>query len=137
MSEPVHPVRALQEALRNHLVAQPALVAILGQAVFETPPRGAKPPFIAFGDAVVRDAGSAAREAVTVEFDLVVHAAERGTHSALDILSAVEAALRLPMPEPAGHHLVSIETRQGHVRHDATRNLTRAGLRLRAFLEPL
>ena len=41
------------------------------------------------------------------------------------------------MPEPAGHHLVSIETRQGHVRHDATRNLTRAGLRLRAFLEPL
>jgi len=137
MSEPVHPVRALQEALRNHLVAQPALVAILGQAVYETPARGAKPPFIAFGDAVVRDAGSAAREAVTVEFDLVVHAAERGTHSALDILSAVEAALRLPMPEPAGHHLVSIETRQGHVRHDATRNLTRAGLRLRAFLEPL
>jgi hypothetical protein len=137
MSDPVHPIRALQEALKRHLLAQPALVSILGQAVHETPARGTKPPFIAFGDAILRDAGSTAREAVTIEFDLVVQAAERSTHSALDILSEVETALRLPMPEPAGHHLVWSDTRQRRGRHDATRNQTRASLTLRAFLEPL
>lgn len=137
MSDPTHPVRALQQALRSHLAAQPAITATLGQAIYETAPRGAKPPFIAFGDANVRDAGSTEGEAVTVEFDVVAHAAEHGTHSALDIVADMEAALRLPMTAPAGHHLVSIEIRQGVVRHDATRNLTRASLRLRAFLEPL
>ncbi len=137
MSEPMHPVRALQEALRSHLAAQPAVVAILGQAIYETAPRGVKPPIVTFGDASIRDAGSIGSEAVTVEFDIVAQAAERSTHSALDILSEIEAAFRSPIPEPANHHLVSIEIRQGAVRHDASRNLTRASLRLRAFLEPL
>lgn len=137
MSSPIHAVRALQDALRNHLAARPAISAVLGQAIYETPPRGAKPPFIAFGDAAVRDAGSSGGEAVAIEFDLIVHAAERSTHSALDILSEIETALRLPIPEPTDHHLVSVEARQGAVRHDAARNLTRASLRLRAFLEPL
>lgn len=137
MSVALHPVRAVQQALRNHLLAQPAISAIMGQAVYETLVRGVKPPFIAFGDATIRDAGSTDGEAVTIEFDLVAQAAERGRHSALDVLSDVEAALRFPLPTLVDHHLVSIEARQGAVRHDSNRNLTRASLRLRAFLEPL
>ncbi|HRE19780.1 MAG TPA: DUF3168 domain-containing protein [Rhabdaerophilum sp.] len=137
MSGTAHPVRALQEVLRNHLLAQPAIAAILGQAIYENPPRGAKPPFIAFGDATVRDAGSTESEAAVIEFDLLAHAAERRMHSALDMAVEVAAALQLPMAPPVGYHLVSIEIRQGVVRHDPARNLTRASLRLRAFLEPL
>lgn len=137
MSDPVHPVRALQTALRTHLLARPSITTILGQAVYETPAHNTKPPFIAFGDIIIRDAGATDREAVTIELDLVAHAAERNLHSALDIIREAGIALKQPLPALDDHHLVSLEARQGDVRHDSTRNLTRASLRLRAFLEPL
>ena len=137
MSVQDHPIASLKIAIRTHLLADADVVSKVGASVFDTPPRGAVPPYLHFGDVLTRDNGTVEREGAVVEIDLVVLTSERGTAEALGIAAALEQALRQPLPALAGHRLVSLEHRQTALRHDAAASLTRATLRYRAFTEPL
>ncbi len=137
MSVPPHPVASLKAAIRSHLSADADVVALIGTAVFEVPPRGAEPPYLVLGDALSRDVDAVGGEGSEHELDLLVVTSERGSAAALLLASAVETALQSTLPALDGHHLVSLEIRRTATRHDAATSLTRAMLRLRAFTEPL
>lgn len=137
MSVPDHPVASLKVALKAHLLGDADVAPLIGASVFDTPPRGAAPPYLTFGDALMRDGGATGGEASIIEIDLIVFASERGTARALRIAAAIGKALGQPLPALAGHRLVGLEHRQTTTRHDAAASLTRATLRLRAFTEPL
>lgn len=137
MSVPIHAITSLKAALRAHLLADPDLVGLLEAAVFDAVPRGTKPPYLLLGDAIARENGTPEAESVVVELDLVAVTVERGSTAALALAAAVEKAVRAPLATLVDHHLVAIEIRQTATRHDAAASLTRASLRLRAFLEAL
>jgi hypothetical protein len=137
MSIPLHPIASLKQGLRAQLLADGDIAARIGTAIFDTPPRGAKPPYLILGDAIGRDDGALEAEAMVVEFDLHAITSERGTALALDLVACIETMLRGPMPLLPDHHPVSLDVRHMAVRHDAATSITRATLRLRAFVEPL
>jgi Protein of unknown function (DUF3168) len=124
MSVPVHPIAALKAAL-------------LGAAIHDVPPRGALPPYLAFGEALARENGTVERDGAILELDLVAVTTERGSEAALAIASAVATALGGNLPALEEHRLVALDIRRTATRHDPATSLTRATLRLSAFTEPL
>lgn len=137
MSASAHAIASLKSVLRAHLLADTDVAGLLGTAIFDAVPRGAKPPYLLMGDAIARENGTVEAEGSVIELDLVVLTAERGSTTALALVATIETALRTPLPALADHHLVALELRQTATRHDASTSFTRASLRLRAFLEPL
>lgn len=137
MSVPLHPIAALKAALRAHLLADADVAALLGAAIHDVPPRGASPPYLAFGEALARDNGTVERDGAILELDLVAVTTERGSEAALAIASAVATALGGNLPALEEHHLVALDIRRTATRHDPATSLTRATLRLSAFTEPL
>ncbi|KAF0227829.1 MAG: hypothetical protein FD175_2535 [Beijerinckiaceae bacterium] len=137
MSIASHPVASLKAMLRAHLLADAAITGITGTAVFETPPRGTKPPYILLGDAVAAENDAVEYQGAIIDLDIVAYAAERGTAGVLALASALEAALAQPLPVLVDHRLVALEIRQSATRHDVAAALSRATLRLRAITEPL
>lgn len=137
MSVPIHPIAALKAALRTHLLADADVAALLGAAIHDVPPRGALPPYLAFGEAFARENGTVERDGAVIEFDLVAITSERGSEAALVIASAVATALGGNLPALEGHRLVALDIRRTLTRHDPATALTRATLRLSAFTEPL
>ncbi len=137
MSIPVHAIASLKAALRAHLLANADLSSLVGTAIFDAPPRGAAPPYLVLGDAGARDNGGSGGEGLRIDLDVIAVTSERGTKAALTLASAIESALRTPLPALQGHHLVGLEHRQTTTRHDAATSLSRATLRLSAFTEPL
>lgn len=137
MSIPAHPIAALKAALRARLLADTDVAGLVGTAIYDAPPRGALPPYLAFGEALARENGTVERDGSVIEADLVAITSERGTETALNIASAITAALGGAGPAMEGHRLVALEVSRTLARHDPATSLTRATLRLRAFTEPL
>lgn len=136
MSAPLHPIASLKAAIRAALLADSEVAALVGTAIHDASPRGMKPPCLMLGDARLREAGSIAGESVIVDLDLAAITEERGSASALAIVSATRAALAGALVLD-GYHLVALEPRQATTRHDPASGLTRASLSYRAFLEPI
>lgn len=132
-----HPVASLKAALRAHLLADADISGITGTAVFDTPPRGAKPPYILLGDAAMIGNDAVEYQGATIDLDVHAYTAERGTAGALELASALEAALAQPLPMLVDHRLIALEIRQSATRHDVATALSRVTLRLRAITEPL
>lgn len=137
MSAPLHPLASLKAVIREALLADAGVAALLGAAIHDAPPRGLKPPCLVLGDARAEEAGTGEADAAILELELVVVTGERGSAQALAIAGAVRAALAGVLPAPEGHRLVSLMPRGMATRHDAATDITRASLRYRAFLEPI
>ena len=130
-------ILALKTALRTALLADAPTTALVGQSIHDAPPRGLEAPFVVLGDAVSRDNGTNDGAGEIVDLDLVIVTKERGTHAALGIAAAVETALAELPPVLAGISAPLVMCRETLTRHDEARSLTRAVLRLRAFLHPV
>jgi hypothetical protein len=137
MSVSIHVLASLKTALRAHVLASPEVSALVGAAFHDMPPRNANPPFLAFGNAVIRDDSSLLSEGAIVELEVLAITHERGTTRGLSLVSALEAALKTPLPLLEGHRLIALERPEARIQHDADKNLVRASLRLRAFTESL
>jgi hypothetical protein len=132
-----HAIASVKAAFRAHLLADTDLAALIGSAIHDAPPRDAPPPYLVLGNGGARDNGSVGYNDVIVDLELVVVTRERGSADALIIASGIEAASRT-LPDTLGDfHLVALEWRQTLTRHDAATSITRAILRLGAFVEPL
>jgi len=137
MSVPVHPIASLKAAIRTRLMANADLVALIGNAIHDAPPRGISPPYLVLGDADAREAGTPERDGLKIELEITAVTAERGTAAALAIASAVSVALQTPLPSSDGQHLMVLAFRQMSTRYDPTLQLARVVQRLSAFTEPL
>lgn len=137
MSVSIHVLASLKTALRAHVLANPDVAALVGTAFHDMPPRNASPPYLAFGNAVIRDDSSLLSDGAIVELEVLAITHERGTIRGLNLVSALEAVLKTPLPPLVGHRLIALEQPEARVQHDADKNVVRASLRLRAFTESL
>jgi nitrate/nitrite-specific signal transduction histidine kinase len=131
----VHAISALKTALRAHLAGHAPLASALSGGLHDAPPRNASPPYLGMADASLRENATNDADGWIVEIDLAVHTAERGTERALAIVRLIEQRLETPF-SLAAHRLVLLTLRETLVRHDPAKSITRAALRLRAFIEP-
>jgi hypothetical protein len=137
MSTPIHPVASLKVAIRAHLLADVALNAALGTAVYDVPPRGANPPYLVLGDANARENATNDGDGRIIELEVLLFTEERGSRAALTLAAMIEKRLDDAALTLDGHRLISLSFRETLTRHDAAKNLTRIAIRLRAFTEPL
>lgn len=132
-----HPILALKEAIRARLLATSAVTALLGQGVHDAPPRGAEPPYLVLGDALLRENGTNEAEGFIAELDLVAITRERGTRAALELAGVIETALLASPLAISGHQASLLFIRETIARHDEAKSLSRVTLRLRSHLYPL
>lgn len=137
MSVTIHVLTSLKTALRAHVLGRPEISALIGSAFHDMPQKTANPPYLAFGNAVIRDDSSQLSEAMMVDLEVIAVAHERGTTRALSLLAALEDALSVPLPPLSGHRLIALERPEARIQHDAEKNLVRASYRLRAYTEHL
>ncbi|CAN1509546.1 Tail completion protein [Rhabdaerophilaceae bacterium] len=129
-------ILALKNALHSALLADSAVVALLDQKIFDSPPRGLEPPYLILGDAASRENGTNDGAGEIVDLELVVITRERGSHAALGVSSAVENVLAALPPVLAGVCMPLVILRETLLRHNEGKSLTRAVLRVRAFVHP-
>lgn len=126
---------ALRAAIHNALVADGALVALLGGAkVYDEPPRAAVFPYVTLGEGRVV-ATSAEGDA---EHQLTLHAYSRqgGHREAHLIAGALLAALDDAPLALAGHALVNLRFALADIRREADGRTYHALVRFRALTGP-
>ena len=132
-----HPLLALRRAIHARLAGDAELVRLLkGPRVYEEPPRGAQPPYVAFGEATLRDwsdtSGAGHEQLVT----LLIWSGEPGAKQALDLGARVAALLDGAALALQGHRLVNLRlTAQELKREGRPDPLRRLALKLRAVTE--
>ena len=132
------PVVSLRKAMRDHLLADATLTAMLGGArVFDEAPRGIEPPYVTFGDARTRDWSTASDSGAEHVVVLEAWSAQRGVREALAIAARVEALLVDAALTLDNHRLVNMRFLQIETRRENQGRFARASLRLRATTEAL
>ncbi|MEL7544085.1 MAG: DUF3168 domain-containing protein [Pseudomonadota bacterium] len=128
---------ALQAALYTLLVNDPSVLAILGgPRVYDSVPREATYPLVAFGEREGRD-WSTGTEAGDEHF-LVLRAWSRGEgkRDCAEILAVVRSVLEAASLSPDGHHLVNLRFVDADIRRDRDGATWRGSARFRAVTEP-
>jgi len=132
-----HPVLALRAAVLARLVADAPLVALLGGPhIHDTPPRGAEPPYLTFGETTARTwpgAPGGLRHTLT----LVAWSRQSGDAEALAMLERCELALADPPVALDGHRLVLLATAGIDLPRHGGQGPRRAVLRLTALTEAM
>lgn len=129
---------ALRRALRDRLVADPALIARMGAArIHDEAPRGAQPPYVTFSQAQSRDWSTKTEGGAEHALLLDVWSSRPGAREALEIAALVAAALDDAPLALADHHLVSLRVTQIDTARQNDNRFVRSRLRLRAITEPL
>ncbi|WP_158266756.1 DUF3168 domain-containing protein [Alsobacter soli] len=130
-----HPILALRTALRALLVADPALVALLGgERVYDEPPRGAEPPYVTFGEASARDWSTGGCQHALA---LVAWSRQGGDAEVLAVLDRIAALCADPPLALAGNRLVLLRVASQETARPDKAGLRRAVIRLAALTEPL
>lgn len=138
MSSPMSlsPVVALRKAMRDRLLADASLVAALGGAkIYDVAPRGAAPPWVAFGDARLRDWSTASGRGVELVAALGVVSAEPGAREALEIAEQVTRLLDDAALTLTGWRLVRLACVATEARRADQDRHARIELRFRALME--
>jgi hypothetical protein len=129
---------ALRAAIHDALVADAALVALLGgPRVFDEPPQAPAFPYVTLGEARVEEFSGDASP--SEEHRLTLHAWSRqgGHREAHLIAGAVLQALDDAALAPAGHHLVNLRFSVADIRRETDGRTYHALVRFRAVTEPM
>ena len=129
---------ALQQAMRNALLANTTLTTLLGGAhVFDEVPRGEPPLHVVFGAIETRDWSTSTQKAHEhfVSIDVVTNERARGRAQA--ICNAIETALDNTVLVLADHRLINLRSTFWNVSRAKATNTFNATLRFRAATEPL
>lgn len=128
---------ALRAAIHAVLAADPALMTRLGgPRVYDEPPTGTEPPFLAIADARVNDWADGGEGALEHLLTLRAWSRQGGHLEATRIAGDARAALHdadLPLD---GHRLVNLRATSMDVRRTPDGRNHIAHLRLRAVTEP-
>jgi len=131
------PAFALQEAMRQALLAHGPLSALLGGPhIHDAPPRGVTAPHVSFAEIETRDWSDAGAMAHEHFVTLRVSTNERGRGLAQAIAGEIEAVLDNANLALDGHKLVSLRLVFWTVGRERATEQIGATLRLRAATEP-
>jgi Protein of unknown function (DUF3168) len=129
---------ALQQAMRNALLANTTLTTLLGGAhVFDEVPRGEPGLYVVFGAIETRDWSTSTQKAHEHFISIDVMTNERGRTRAQAICNAIEAALDNAVLTLVDHRLINLRSIFWNVARAKTTNNFNATLRFRAATEPL
>jgi hypothetical protein len=129
---------ALQQAMREALIADAGLKALLGGAhIFDELPRGEQPLFVNFAGIETRDWSTATDKAHEhfVVIDVTTNARSRAL--AQSICSTIEALLDNAVLTLTGHRLINLRVVFWNVAKQKNSENYGAQLRFRAATEPL
>ena len=130
------PVVALRKAIRLRLIADATLLARLGGPnVFDEAPREAIPPYVAFGDAGLRDLSTVSDHGAEQFAVLHVWSLQRGLREALEIGDRISALLDDAALALEGHRLVNLRLVSLETKREGNGRFARASLRFRAVTE--
>lgn len=130
------PALALQRAMRDRLLAHAPLLALLGGAhVFDERPRGAQPPFVAFGQIETRDWSTCEATGHEHLVTLDIACRTRSRAHADEIASEIELALDRASLTLDGHVLVNLVLRDWTLQRRG--DAFTGSVRFRAVTEPL
>jgi hypothetical protein len=129
---------ALQSAMRDALLANAPLKALLGGAhIYDEVPRGEPPLYVRFDSIETRDWSTATDKAHEHFVVIDVTTNERGRALAQAICSAIEAVLDQATLTLTGHRLINLRVVFWSVGKLRNAQTTGASLRFRAATEPL
>lgn len=129
------PSLALQQAVVTALGASSALTAIVGDRVYDAPPRNAAFPYVSFGQVSVADWSTGTETGA--EHQLVLDAWSRaaGKRECHAILDAIDTALNDAALTLAGNALVNLRFQFADVRRDPDGITFHGVIRFRAVTE--
>jgi hypothetical protein len=127
---------ALLGAIRDALLSDAPLQALLSDRVYDDPPADVIFPYLTLGRVESRPADSASRDAL--EHAITLHAWSRhgGRAETLDIIATLRAALHNAALMLDGHKLVLLLATFADVFRSGDGRTTHGVLRLRAITEP-
>jgi hypothetical protein len=130
-------ILALRKAVHARLVADAALVTLLGGArIHDEPPRSASGVYAIFGDAEALDWSTGSDRGCEQTFRLVVWAAETGSAvRALEAGARIEALLHDASLTLTGHRLINLRSTDSTMAREPKTNLQKLTLVFRAVTE--
>lgn len=131
------PAWELQKALHSVLVADAALLALLGsERIYDDVPRGAAFPYVTFGPSTTRDWSTGTEIGSEHLLTLRVWSKAGGEKEAHLVLDAIRAALHEAALSPTGHRLVSLRHETSDIVREAGGETYQGVARFRALTEP-
>jgi len=131
-----HPALALQKAVVAALVADGAVGALIGDRVYDAPPRDAAFPYVTIGGTRVEDWSTGTEDGAEIRLTLEVWSRERGKRECHEILETVEAALHQAALSLEDHALVNLRFEFADVDRERDGVTYHGVARFRAVTEP-
>jgi hypothetical protein len=131
-----HPSLALQKAVVAALVADTAVGALIGERIYDAPPRDATFPYVTVGQVNTTDWSTGTEAGAEHQLTLHVWSRERGKKQCYAIAEAVEAALHDAALTLEDHALVNIRFEFAETRRDPDGITFHSAIRFRAATEP-
>jgi hypothetical protein len=128
--------RVLIAAIRDTLLADTALQALLSDRVYDDPPADVVFPYVTLGRVESRPADAASRDALEQVITLHAWSRHGGRAETLDIIAALRGALHNAALTLSGHNLVLLLATFADVFRSGDGRTTHGVLRLRAITEP-
>lgn len=131
------PDRALQAAVLDHLRADSALDAILGERIYDEPPASPSYPYVTLGRSETRPWGGVDGEGVEHALTLTCVSRFGGAEEAKAVVAALRAALHGAALTLTDHRLVNLRATYADVFRATDWRSTYGVLRVRAVTEPI
>jgi hypothetical protein len=131
-----HPALALQKAVVAALVADAAVGALIGDRIYDAPPRDAQFPYLTIGGTRILDWSTGSDTGAEHRVTLDVWSRERGKRQCYQIMEAVEAALHDAALTLDDHALVNLRFESADVDRNRDGITYHAAMRFRAVTEP-
>lgn len=131
------PVLALRAAIRDALLADPALLALLGgPKIHDEAPASAVLPYVTFGDAEARDESTGDAGGHRHRLSLRVWSEQAGDAEALTIGGRIAELIETADLAPEGHRLIVIGVDGQEIGRPGTDGRRRMVVRISALTEP-
>jgi Protein of unknown function (DUF3168) len=128
---------SLQKAIVAALTADAAVGTLIGDRIYDAPPRAVAFPYLTIGQTRVADWSTGTEAGAEHAVTLHVWSRERGRTQAYEIMEAVEAALHDAVLALEGHALVNLRFEFAEARRDPDGVTDHGIIRFRAVTEPI
>ena len=130
-----HPSLALQTAVVADLFGDAGVGAIVGDRIYDAPPRNAEFPYVTIGQASIADWSTGTEAGAEHRLLIDVWSREPGKRQCYEIMDAIEAALHDAALTLDGHVLVNLRFEFADARRDPDGITYHGVVRFRAVTE--
>ncbi|HVY20474.1 MAG TPA: DUF3168 domain-containing protein [Bauldia sp.] len=131
-----HPSLALQKAIVAALIGDSAVGALIGDRIWDAPPRDATFPYLTIGQVNTTDWSTGSEDGAEHQLTLHAWSRERGKRECYAIAAAVEATLHDAALTLQDHALVNLRFEFAETRRDPDGITYHCAIRFRAVTEP-